>query len=517
MKRILFLNWIVCLFFLLLICSPLFSQIIDKEFVQFKYPSGIVSSEGYMIDGKPDGFWKSYYPTGVLKSEGRRVNFLLDSTWVFFNERGDTTEIINYLNGRKNGYYIKFTNTKDTSNIYKNRLESKELFVNDLREGDVTLFHENGNIRETIPYVYGKRVGTGFEFNENGLVQAVNIYRNDVLSRRENINRVDRNGHKQGVWKTFHENKQVRVFSEYKDDLLHGLYREYDERGTLVLNLRYSQGRLVENRLDSDENVKVLTVVEDNGRKTRVGSFKSDSVPVGIHRYFDVNGDLIDSKIYNELGNVVGQGIITDEGVRTGFWKFFYDSGELRAEGMYSNNRQNGSWIFYYRDGGKEQEGNFSNGFFDGVWTWFYKNGVKLKEEEYLRGKEDGVFVEFNDSGDTISFGNYSEGEKNGYWIFKAGDVTERGNYVNGLKDGMWKSFYDDGVLYHEGNFIQGVPDGKHKLYFPSGVLREEQIYVMGRKDKNWRKYSEDGLMYLLITYENDIEVKINGVRINMR
>ena len=74
----------------------------------FKYPNGTVSSEGMIKNGKPEGFWKSYYVTGVKKSEGKRTNFLLDSIWIFYDQAGDTTEKINYLYGKKNGWYFKY-------------------------------------------------------------------------------------------------------------------------------------------------------------------------------------------------------------------------------------------------------------------------------------------------------------------------------------------------------------------------------------------------------------------------
>jgi uncharacterized protein len=52
---------------------------LQDGYQQFRYPNGNISSEGYIRNGKPDGYWKSYYVTGVLKSEGKRTSFLLDS------------------------------------------------------------------------------------------------------------------------------------------------------------------------------------------------------------------------------------------------------------------------------------------------------------------------------------------------------------------------------------------------------------------------------------------------------
>ncbi len=67
----------------------------------FYYENGKISSEGTMLNGKPDGYWKNYYENGRLKSEGNRKNFLLDSLWRFYNEKGQLTVEINFKNEKK--------------------------------------------------------------------------------------------------------------------------------------------------------------------------------------------------------------------------------------------------------------------------------------------------------------------------------------------------------------------------------------------------------------------------------
>src|SRR5664279_1689180 len=102
----------------------------------FRYPNGTVSSEGLIKNGKPEGFWKSYYVTGVKKSEGKRTNFMLDSIWLFYDQTGDTTEKINFLYGKKNGWYFKYK--KDPSRgVY---IWSKELFAADRKEGTAYIY-----------------------------------------------------------------------------------------------------------------------------------------------------------------------------------------------------------------------------------------------------------------------------------------------------------------------------------------------------------------------------------------
>src|SRR5688572_3990193 len=58
-------------------------------FKQFFYPGDkVVSSEGTMVNGRPDGYWKAYYENGKMKSEGTRTNGSVEGVWKFYNEDG---------------------------------------------------------------------------------------------------------------------------------------------------------------------------------------------------------------------------------------------------------------------------------------------------------------------------------------------------------------------------------------------------------------------------------------------
>ena len=34
----------------------------DSTWTEYRYAEGVVSSEGYMVDGQPAGYWRSFYP-----------------------------------------------------------------------------------------------------------------------------------------------------------------------------------------------------------------------------------------------------------------------------------------------------------------------------------------------------------------------------------------------------------------------------------------------------------------------
>ena len=101
-------------------------------------------------------------------------------------------------------------------------------------------------------------------------------------------------------------------------------------------------------------------------------------------------------------------------------------------------------------------------------------------------------------------------------WYYRDGDHIEIGNFITGLRDGTWKYFYGDSTLEFEGNFIQGNPDGKQKLYYQNGMVKEERYFVMGIREKNWRKYDKSGNLVMTITYKNDEETKINGIKLDL-
>jgi antitoxin component YwqK of YwqJK toxin-antitoxin module len=477
----------------------------------FKYPNGAISSEGLIKNGKPEGFWKSYYVTGVKKSEGRRRNFLLDSIWVFYDQSGDTTEKINYLYGKKNGWYYKYK--RDPSHgVY---IWSKELFAADRKEGKAFVYFPDGKIQQTFAYNEGRKEGLSKEYDNNGNIITLLEYNNDFLVSRERINRTDNKGLKQGDWKEFYPGGSIKSEKTYKDDQIHGYYKEYDTRGKLVLTMLYENGAIVKSKVEDEPDIEIVTKHDDSGKLIYSGPYRN-KIPVGIHREYGKDGKVSNSFIYNDNGLMISEGIVDDAGNRNGKWKDLYSNGKVLNEGQYSDNRRSGSWKFYNTAGKIEQTGSYNNGRPDGLWTWYYENGSVLREEEYFQGQRDGLSTEYSATGEIIAQGQYSDGEKNGEWKFKSGDITENGKYITGLKDGIWKSFFSNGKLKFKGNYVQGNPDGQQITYYEDGKTKEEQYYQMGIRQKTWKKFDETGLPVLVISYKDDVEISINGVKIKL-
>jgi len=508
MKQIL-----ILLFTLLFTCIFLNGQTtenIPDGYQVFKYPNGAKASEGLIKNGKPDGFWKSYYVTGIKKSEGKRTNFLLDSIWVFYDQTGDTLEKINYLYGKKNGYYYKYK--KDAEGVY---IWSKELFAGDKKEGTAYLYFPDHRIQQTITWNNGKKSGLSKEFDHDGNVITLLEYNNDFLISREKINRKDNNGLKQGEWKDFYPSGNIKAEKSFRDDRLHGYYKEYDAKGNLTLTMLYDNGAIVKSNVEDQPDIEIRNRYDQNGKLIYSGPYRN-AVPVGIHREYSPDGKITNSMIYNDNGTLVSEGIVDEKGERTGKWQDFYPSGKIADEGQYTENRRSGLWKFYNADQKVEQTGYFKNDRPDGLWKWYYENGALLREEEYFQGKRDGAFTEYSRNGEIIAQGQYSDGERNGDWKFKSTNNTEEGKFITGLKDGTWKSYYSDGKLRFKGGYVQGMAEGQHMLYYENGKIKEERYYSSGLRQKTWKKYDEDGKTILTVTYRNDTEVTINGVKIKL-
>lgn len=493
----------------------MFSQesIQQNGYNKFYYPNGSLQSEGNMVNGKPEGYWINYYPTGVKKSEGRRKNFLLDSTWVFYSITGDTIQKINYLDGKKNGYTYDYYST--SNRVMNGTLKSKELFVNNEKEGLCYYYYENGLIQRIDNYEKNLLEGNSIEYDTDGRIITVLKYRRGTVTEREKINRYSDSGNKNGLWREFYSNDKIKIEAYYKDGLLNGYYKEYDEKGSLKLTLLYQNGVMVSNVDDTKSKAVEVTDTYNNGVVKHVGSYIND-MPVGIHKEYKTDGTIDIVIIYNDNSEVVERGIVDDDGKRIGGWEAYYNDGKILSKGNYKNNLRDGKWDFFYKNGVKEQTGEFVNGKYNGVWKWYYPEGQLWKEEEFFSGKEEGYYTEYDLDGNIIVQGEYIDGEKDGEWTTKINDNKAVGKYVNGMMDGKWRYYYDNGNILFEGNFIQGNADGKHKYFYSDGTLKEEQYFNQGIKYKHWKKYNTDGELIITITYKDDKEYRINGIKVDL-
>jgi antitoxin component YwqK of YwqJK toxin-antitoxin module len=466
--------------------------------------NGRVASEGRLVNGKPEGHWRTYSEDGVLRSEGDRRDLLLEGVWKFYDPQGRLASSITYMDDKKNGPSFRY----DSVGV----VMSEELYVDDLREGVAKYYHHNGELHKEIPFQSGKEEGRGTEFAPDGRIVALLQYGAGLLRKREDINQLDELGLRQGPWKEFHTNGKVKWEGVYVDDQRQGLFKEYDAQGGLKDLVKYDAGR-VDELAQQTQMLDIKKNYHPNGKVASMGSYSRTGTKEGLFREYDTKGESVRASIY-VADQLISQGAVNDVGALEGPWTEFYLTGEKRAEGSYKAGRKEGEWSFFHRDGRIEQKGKYQNGLPQGTWEWFYEGGMKHREELYRKGKEDGASVEYDEEGGVIVQGEYIDGLKEGKWFYKVGDHQEEGAYKDGLKDGPWVHIYDNGRKSFTGSFVNGDPDGKHKWYYYNGQIKLEGRYNIGLEQGDFIHYNEQGFPITVVKFRDGAEIRIDGERI---
>lgn len=485
--------------------SDVFAQPEDVDpngYNVFYYSNGKKSSEGYLEDGKPNGYWITYYENGEKKTEGNRVNFELDSAWIFYNEKGIISQIINYQNGFKNGILQKY----DTLG----HIKSHTNFVNNLKQGEAVEFYPSGEVRWQKNHVDDKLEGMAYEYDTSGNIISIREYTSGFLRNEEIINRFDKDGNKHGIWKEFYDNGKLKWEGEFLHGELNGIVKEYNKKGGLKTLEKYEFGEV-----DTESEEVVFFELEKEIRpdgSMLVGGY-NNNMKQGIFREYDSTGVLIASYEYKD-DKKLAVGLLDTSGAKTGAWTFYYETGELKAEGNFIGGIKVNEWKYYFKNGDLQQKGGYKNGLPHRNWSWWYENRQLKREESYLNGKEDGVVIEYDTLGNILTSGEYIIGIQDGKWFYNVNDHTEEGEFRDDVRHGVWIYKYKDGTLAFKGEYINGLAIGKHKYYYPNGRIYWEGKYDGGLKDGEWTKYNEDGTISIQIVYKRGEEHKINGVKL---
>lgn len=478
---------------------------------KFYFESGALSSEGKLVNGKPEGYWKNYFESGVLKSEGYRSGHQLDSTWKFYNEDGILLEEISYKNGKRNGVTKKYDK--------EGFLASSFPYEDDKKHGVAFTYYSNGAIHTETVFEQGAEVGNAYEYSPTGDIITITSYKNGVFIRQERINRKDRAGNKQGLWKLFYDDRSVQSEGRYYDNLKDGYWKEYSPKGLLLQTYKYEKGELITDAEEiADLEVEEKFYPDSDGQLRFRGTYRNGK-PHGTHIWFSEDGSIDSAKVFRNAF-IIATGKLTTDGLRIGPWKeYYYPTGELKSEGEYVGGYRSGEWIYYFVNGQVEQRGKYAaKEKPDGNWRWFYEDGDIMREEAFKQGKEHGWLIEYADSGKVITKGEYLDGNEEGEWFYEIGDHQEIGVYEYGLRQGVWEHRYlSNNEMRYKGEFFDGLEQGEHIWYYDNGVKMLKGDYVSGVKEGEWIRYNRDGSIFVTIEYQSGQEVKVDGYKINIK
>jgi TonB family protein len=161
-----------------------------------------------------------------------------------------------------------------------------------------------------------------------------------------------------------------------------------------------------------DQNWKELKKIENASFYRKF--FKSDKIYV--------------ANDYYKNGNIQMTGIYTNKKgtLREGFFKYFFENGNVKSEGNYIKNEHNGNWKNYLENGTLDSEGEYVKGKKNGDWIWLTENGKICAKENYIKNKrinymfldEEGKEVEISRA---EHFASFQDGDANNFthWVLK--------------------------------------------------------------------------------------------------
>ncbi len=130
---------------------------------------------------------------------------------------------------------------------------------------------------------------------------------------------------------------------------------------------------------------------------------------------------------------------------------------DIACESVNIGSNVNGFIVNYHPNSTiKESEGNYTNGVQVGFWKFYYQNGNLLKEVSFENGKVDGFAKKYYENGNLASEGNFESCVKHGFWKFYHNDTKNlvylEGEYTNNEQTGEWKRYDADGKLEQQSN-----------------------------------------------------------------
>ncbi len=180
------------------------------------YPDGeSVMAEGKYLGQERDSVWRFYSPEGALTSEEQYVNGKKNGLSRVYFADGSIAEKINYKDDVPNGDWEQF--------YLNGQPKLKANVVNGIQyEGKYTMYYDDGKKQIEGSYVNGKKESSWYEFNPDGSIKVIYVYRNGNVVEEHFQN---------GTFEKYYSNDILRSVHNYKNGKKHGPFKEYFAQG----------------------------------------------------------------------------------------------------------------------------------------------------------------------------------------------------------------------------------------------------------------------------------------------
>ena len=202
-----------------------------------------------------------------------------------------------------------------------------------------------------------------------------------VVAIAQDFNRTDAKGRRQGPWRDFYSNGQLRYEGQFKNDRCKGVFKYYDEQGNLKAT----------NEFDKSGERALNKTYAPNGRLVATGYYQNQKKE-GEWKYYDAQSGQLRLVEDNKNGKVHG-------------WSRFYNpnNGALAEELQYVEGQPEGQCLKYSDAGVLLMECLYHGGLLDGLSRSYYPNSALKEEGRYAQGQKVGIWKTYNEDGDVIA------------------------------------------------------------------------------------------------------------------
>jgi antitoxin component YwqK of YwqJK toxin-antitoxin module len=211
------------------------------------------------------------------------------------------------------------------------------------------------------------------------------IFSISIFSQTD-INKLDSNGKKIGLWKgVFEDTQRPRYEGTFDHDKEVGLFKFFDNT---------KESNLIATREFNSTDNSAYTI------------------------FFDVNKNKIsEGKVLNKLYE--------------GLWIYYHKGSKvIMTSENYKNGKLDGARTVNFKSGKPAEISNYKNGVLDGVYLKNDENGVTLEQSFYVNGELNGVTTYRAPDGLVVARGKFRKGIKVGIWqFFENGKLESEENY----------------------------------------------------------------------------------------
>ena len=311
-------------------------------------------------EGNKEGLWQTFYPDSIYKLEA-------DKGTMHVKWEGT------YIDGKRDGYFKTYNE--------KGELITVEKYINDVLQMDApelakldikSTYYSNGQVQSSGPYKDNMPFGMHRIYDENGKPQKADIYDSGKVVASGPIDDADE---QVGDWKEFYDNGQAKAEGKYEAGVKVGEWKyyfrdgkkfeigKYDKKGkqTGKWLWYYEDGNLRrESNYSKGQEDGDFTELNDSGKVITQGQYEDG---------------LKEGKWVYQLGNYKSIGKYSGD-LEDSIWTEYYnDNGKIRFTGKFSQGRPDGIHIWYYEDGKKQLEGTYNLGLMEDKWKYYSPNG----------------------------------------------------------------------------------------------------------------------------------------------